>query len=613
MVGNLFATVGKLNELGNDTNAFISASANRGLSKRIGCTEFIHRTIYVNRRKTNCGVHRSCRSTRKNSGGVKYLMLYPVSIPRESFRDCRIMIAISKHSETSEGDNLLTWPEDLLNLSDLSTESGPLKHFLLAWWLRDSTSRASHSVSSASSEDPLQNSCPSSQFSSGNGEPRNATHYVRYSQHPCHDFFYGPASLSNHSVSDHAGYIEEQIEPSANSDHLSSIPIPVDRTQDSVKPHSTLDNLIYKPSFRRFSNKVKEDDENPEGRMKRVNQHAALVGDQSSLRFAVALGASERLESINSTSLAIRRTPAEHACGSIQAGEKNDLTHRAHFATATHGQFNGLLFPRYLSSSPSLGDTRKMDGLPENPEIKARICPSQLPTESKTHTISNYAENKNKSSSRARGESIVVARDHANIIGTSRVVCGRKYREYPNKHEKERPKLLITIIAPIWLDITISFAVLTNIVNLRDCRCPHCWAFLYAMIASNNHRSETFCETVNLNASKPAQVMLQLESILFKLILCPCDILKHQPQLGIHTGERLAYLICKLIDPVYLPVLARINVYLVFLRELSAYTCEVPGCDQTFNILSNARRHSKRHKISTEKIEFLCKERTIAL
>lgn len=41
--------VGKLNELGNDTNAFISASANRGLSKRIGCTEFIHRTIYVNR------------------------------------------------------------------------------------------------------------------------------------------------------------------------------------------------------------------------------------------------------------------------------------------------------------------------------------------------------------------------------------------------------------------------------------------------------------------------------------------------------------------------------------------------------------------------------------
>lgn len=82
---------------------------------------------------------------------------------------------------------------------------------------------------------------------------------------------------------------------------------------------------------------------------------------------------------------------------------------------------------------------------------------------------------------------LVYARDHSEIIGHSRTVCGRKYREYP-------------------------------------------------------------CQFCN------------------KLFARPSTLLQHN---RVHTGER-------------------------------PYKCEVENCKQTFNILSNARRHTKRHLSSIE-------------
>jgi hypothetical protein len=54
-------------------------------------------------------------------------MLHPFSFPKEALKNIQIMAEISKNSGTSGCNNLLTWSEDLLKLSDLSTESGPLK------------------------------------------------------------------------------------------------------------------------------------------------------------------------------------------------------------------------------------------------------------------------------------------------------------------------------------------------------------------------------------------------------------------------------------------------------------------------------------------------------
>ncbi|KAH9821826.1 hypothetical protein DFH28DRAFT_533180 [Melampsora americana] len=82
---------------------------------------------------------------------------------------------------------------------------------------------------------------------------------------------------------------------------------------------------------------------------------------------------------------------------------------------------------------------------------------------------------------------LVMARDHPEIIGHSRTVCGRKYREYP---------------------------------------CQYC----------------------------------------NKLFARPSTLVQHK---RVHTGER-------------------------------PYKCEVENCKQTFNILSNARRHTKRHLSSIE-------------
>ncbi|KAI9615235.1 hypothetical protein H4Q26_011778 [Puccinia striiformis f. sp. tritici PST-130] len=340
-------------------------------------------------------------------------MLYPISIPREDLKNIEIMTEISKNSETSGCNSLLTWSEELLHLSDLSAESGPLKVGF---------ERVPQSGSSASSEDPSK-TCHAA----------------------CPDYFYGPTTLPNFSTSDHAAYIEEQITPSAHEGQLS--------------PVSMVENRTH-----------------------------------SSIRLTIATGGLDRLDSKTFASLATPRTPIDNTPGTTEATEKSDVTPRSRLGAACHGQFNGLQFPRYLASPRSSNpeSSREMDGIPEPPDMEVRLKPSGrvLQNESKIYPISRSVESQEKESFRARGESIVVARDHANIIGTSRVVCGRKYREYP---------------------------------------CPNC---------------QKLFAPINIDAT---------------------------------------------------------------------YTCEVPGCDQTFNILSNARRHSKRHKMSTESSTDLYKERTISL
>ncbi|CAH7671491.1 hypothetical protein PPACK8108_LOCUS6268 [Phakopsora pachyrhizi] len=79
-----------------------------------------------------------------------------------------------------------------------------------------------------------------------------------------------------------------------------------------------------------------------------------------------------------------------------------------------------------------------------NPKVSFRDDPIRLNTEYNLEDGLNYSCKNiygHDFYARARKEtlnnkvgSVVVARDHADIVGTSRMVCGRKYREYPCPH-----------------------------------------------------------------------------------------------------------------------------------------------------------------------------------
>ncbi|WAR56723.1 hypothetical protein PtB15_7B573 [Puccinia triticina] len=292
------------------------------------------------------------------------------------------MTDISKDSETPGCNSLLTWSEDLLSLSDLSADSGPLK--------------------------------------------------VDF-EHPCPSFFYGPATLSSFGASDHTAYLEERIEPSRPSNHLPFAPMVEDGTHIGVRSHSSFNNSMHRGGFRNFPNKINPSGGNSEARLKSVDQDTALTDDS---RLTVATAAAlERSDGNNFASLATPRTPTEHTPGSIEATDKDDLTSGSPLGTAYHGQFDGLHFARYLANtrSSTLESFRKIARIPEPPDVEVRLRPSErfLPNESKIYSISSSTEIRDNRSFQAQGESIVVARDHKNIVGTSRVVCGRKYREYP--------------------------------------------------------------------------------------------------------------------------------------------------------------------------------------